>query len=60
MIKHHRVEPGSKFRVRQVDAGSTAGFRGGKAKTDKAFADLNQRLHAQQNLLWAEHDRKVL
>ncbi len=29
MIKHHRVEPGSKFRVRQVDAGSSAGWRGG-------------------------------
>jgi PPK2 family polyphosphate:nucleotide phosphotransferase len=60
MIKHHRVEPGSKFRARQADADSTAGFRGGKAKTAKVFADLNRRLHAQQNLLWAEHDRKVL
>ena len=60
MIKHHRVEPGSKFRVRQVDADSTAGWRGGKRKTAKAFADLNQRLHAQQNLLWAEQDRRVL
>jgi len=60
MIKHHRVEPGSKFRVRQVDAGSTAGWSGGKRKTAKAFEDLNQRLHAQQNLLWAEHDRRVL
>jgi len=60
MIKHHRVEPGSKFRVREVDTDSTAGFRGGKAKTGKVFADLNQRLHAQQNLLWAEDERKVL
>lgn len=60
MIKHHRVEPGSKFRIREVDAGSTPGCREGKRKTDKVFADLNQRLHALQNLLWAEHDRKVL
>ncbi|HVR09759.1 MAG TPA: polyphosphate kinase 2 family protein [Thermoanaerobaculia bacterium] len=60
MIKHHRVEPGSKFRIGQVDAGSTAGFPGGKRKTGKVFTDLNQRLHALQNLLWAEHDRKVL
>lgn len=60
MTKHHRVEPGSKFRIDQADAGSTAGFRGGKRKTGKVFADLNQRLHAQQNLLWAEHDRRVL
>jgi PPK2 family polyphosphate:nucleotide phosphotransferase len=60
MIKHHRIEPGSKFRVRQVDADSTAGWSGGKRKTAKAFEDLNQRLHAQQNLLWAEHERRVL
>lgn len=60
MIKHHRVEPGSKFRLRQVDANSTAGWSGGKRKTVKAFEDLNRRLHAQQNLLWAEHDRRVL
>jgi len=60
MTKHHRIEPGSKFRVRQVDADSTAGWSGGKRKTAKAFEDLNQRLHAQQNLLWAEHDRRVL
>ena len=60
MIKHHRIEPGSKFRVRQVDAGSTAGWSGGKRKTVKAFQELNQRLHALQNLLWAEDDRRVL
>jgi PPK2 family polyphosphate:nucleotide phosphotransferase len=60
MIKRHRVEPGSKFRVRQVDAGSTAGWSGGKRKTLKEFEDLNGRLHALQNLLWAEHDRRVL
>jgi len=60
MIKRHRVEPGSRFRVRQVDAGSTAGWSGGKRKTLKEFEDLNGRLHALQNLLWAEHDRRVL
>ena len=60
MIKHHRIEPGSKFRVRQVDAGSTAGWGGGKRKTAKQFEDLNRRLHALQNLLWAEHGRRVL
>lgn len=60
MIKHHRVEPRSKFRVAQVDANSTAGFSGGKRKTAKVFADLNQRLHALQTMLWAEHDRRVL
>jgi PPK2 family polyphosphate:nucleotide phosphotransferase len=60
MLKHHRVEPGSRFRIRQVDAGSTIGFKGGKRKTAKVFADLNRRLHSLQNMLWAEHERKVL
>ena len=60
MIKHHRVEPGSKFRVRQVDADSTAGWSGGKRKTAKVFADLNQRLHSLQNMLWAGQGRRVL
>lgn len=60
MIKHHRVEPGSKVRLDQVDASSTAGFPGGKRKTAKAFADLNRRLHELQTKLWAEHRRKVL
>jgi PPK2 family polyphosphate:nucleotide phosphotransferase len=60
MIKHHRVEPGTKFRVRHVDANSTVGWSGGKRKTGNAFEDLNQRLHALQNMLWAEHDRRVL
>jgi PPK2 family polyphosphate:nucleotide phosphotransferase len=60
MIEHHRVEPGSKFRVRQVDAGATPGWSGGKRKTAKVLADLSQRLHDQQSLLWAEQDRKVL
>jgi len=60
MIKHHRIEPGSRFRVRQVDASSTVGWGGGKRKTTKQFEDLNRRLHALQNLLWAEHGHRVL
>ena len=60
MIEHHRVEPGSKFRVRQVDAGATPGWSGGKRKTVKLLEDLCGRLREQQNRLWAEQDRKVL
>src|SRR4030081_1622726 len=60
MIEHHRVEPGSKFRVRQVDAGATPGGSGGKRKTVKLLADLSGRLRELQNRLWAEQDRKVL
>src|SRR5258708_9250595 len=60
MIKHHRLEPGSKAHPDRIDANSTAGSPGGKRKTAKVFADLNQRLHQQQTMLWAEHRRRVL
>lgn len=60
MIKHHRVEPGSKVHLDLVDANSTVGFAGGKRKTAKVFADLNRRLHEQQTKLWTEHRRRVL
>jgi PPK2 family polyphosphate:nucleotide phosphotransferase len=60
MIEHHRVEPGSKFRVRQVDAGATPGWSGGKRKTLEALEGLSRRLRELQNRLWAEQDRKVL
>jgi PPK2 family polyphosphate:nucleotide phosphotransferase len=60
MIEHHRMEPGSKVRLRQVDAGATPGWRGGKRKTTKALEDLSRRLRELQNRLWAEQGRKVL
>jgi PPK2 family polyphosphate:nucleotide phosphotransferase len=60
MIKRHRVKPGSKFRVRQADAGATPGWSRSKSETIKALEDLNGRLHELQNRLWAEQDRKVL
>jgi PPK2 family polyphosphate:nucleotide phosphotransferase len=60
MIKRHRVEPGSRFRVGQLDADSTAGWSGGKRKTAAAFEDLHARLHRLQGMLWAEHRRSVL
>jgi PPK2 family polyphosphate:nucleotide phosphotransferase len=60
MIEHHRVKPGSKLRLRRIDAGATPGWTGGRRKTAKALENLSQRLHEQQDLLWAEHRRRVL
>ena len=60
MLERHRIEPGSKVHLARLDAGSSAGFKAGKAKTADVFADLNARLHALQEKLWAEHRRKVL
>jgi PPK2 family polyphosphate:nucleotide phosphotransferase len=60
MIKQLRVEPGGKFRIAKVDAGSTAGWKGGKAKTIQRLQDLSERLRALQQRFWAENRRKVL
>jgi PPK2 family polyphosphate:nucleotide phosphotransferase len=60
MFKSHRVEPGSRLRLRDVDAGATPGAKGGKQKTLQRLADLRDRLEEQQRMLWAEHRRKVL
>jgi PPK2 family polyphosphate:nucleotide phosphotransferase len=60
MLERHRIAPGSKVHLGRLDAGSSAGFKGGKARTADVFADLNARLHALQEKLWAEHRRKVL
>jgi PPK2 family polyphosphate:nucleotide phosphotransferase len=59
MFKRHRVEPGRRFRLADVDAGSTAGAKS-KAKTQEQLADLRTRLEKLQGLLWAEHQHKVL
>ncbi len=63
MRKRYGVAPGSKFRLAAVDAGATTGASGtkqGKAGTEKRLAALGARLHDLQNLLWAEHQRRLL
>ena len=59
MLKRHRVDPGSRFRLEDVDPDSTPGAKG-KEKTLETLVDLHQRLGEQQRILWAEHRRKVL
>ncbi len=60
MFKRYQIQPGASFRLADLDAGSTAGCKGGKARAAAAGADLAQRLHRLQVLLWAEARRKVL
>jgi PPK2 family polyphosphate:nucleotide phosphotransferase len=60
MFKRYRIEPGSRFRLSDFDAGSTAGCKGGKAKAAALGAGLARRLHRLQVVLWAESRRKVL
>jgi PPK2 family polyphosphate:nucleotide phosphotransferase len=55
-----RVEPGSKLRLAEVDAASTAGSKGGKSARAARQEELGTKLQALQMALWSEHRRKVL
>jgi PPK2 family polyphosphate:nucleotide phosphotransferase len=59
-MERYRVEPGSKVDLSEMDAGSTEGFKGGKKEGGEKLQELNGRLEALQEALWAEHRRKVL
>jgi PPK2 family polyphosphate:nucleotide phosphotransferase len=59
-MERYRVEPGSKVDLSKMDAGSTEGFKGGKKDGGERLLELNGRLEALQEALWAEHQRKVL
>jgi PPK2 family polyphosphate:nucleotide phosphotransferase len=59
-MKRYLVKPGSKVDLEGYDPDDTGAFHGGKANTAPVFADLNARLEALQEKLWAEGRRKVL
>jgi PPK2 family polyphosphate:nucleotide phosphotransferase len=57
-MKQHRVKPGAKIDLSRIDPGSTPGFK--RKEADERLLELNKRLEALQEALWAEHQRKVL
>ena len=59
-MKRYRIEPGTRVDLRRHDPGEPAAAPKGKKKTEAAFAALNDRLEALQELLWADHRHKVL
>jgi PPK2 family polyphosphate:nucleotide phosphotransferase len=59
-MKRHRVKPGGKIDLSKLDAESTPGFKGKRKEADERLLELNKRLEALQEALWAEHKRKVL
>ncbi|HEY2291144.1 MAG TPA: polyphosphate kinase 2 family protein [Thermoanaerobaculia bacterium] len=59
-MKQHRVKPGAKVDLSQIDPGSTPGFKGKRKEADERLLKLNERLEVLQESLWAEHRRKVL
>ncbi|HEX2225275.1 MAG TPA: polyphosphate kinase 2 family protein [Thermoanaerobaculia bacterium] len=54
------MKPGSRVDLSQHDAASTADFEGGKKGVEPVFESLNRRLEDLQELLWSEHQHKVL
>lgn len=59
-IRKYLVEPGKKFRLSDHDSGDTSLSPGGKAKGKEELAGLSDRLDELQELLYANHDRKLL
>ena len=59
-MKRYRVKPGQKVNLSKMDAGSTAGFKGTKEDAEQRLLELNDRLEALQEALWAENRHKVL
>ncbi len=59
-MKRYRVKPGSKVDLAKMDADSTAGFKGNREDAEERLLELNDRLEALQEALWAEQRRGVL
>jgi polyphosphate kinase 2 (PPK2 family) len=60
VTKKYRVEPGKKLRLSKHDPEDTSGVRGGKAKGKEELVALSAKLDELQELLYANHDRKLL
>lgn len=58
LTKRFRVKPGGKIDLSDFDPGSTPGFSHKDA--DERLQELNDRLEALQEALWAEHRHQVL
>jgi PPK2 family polyphosphate:nucleotide phosphotransferase len=59
-MKQHRVKPGEKIDLSDVDPGATPGAKGGKKEALERLVHLNSRLEVLQERLWAAHEKKVL
>jgi len=59
-MRRYRIKPGSRPHLDRCDPEETSAFKGNKHKAAERLAELNKRLEAQQEMLWAEHRHKVL
>ena len=59
-MENFLVKPNTKIKLSNWDPNTTAGFKGGKEEGLTALEKLNSKLEALQELLYAEHNHKVL
>jgi PPK2 family polyphosphate:nucleotide phosphotransferase len=59
-MKRYRVKPGSQVDLSQWDPNDKSAFPGDKAEGRAQLLELNERLEALQELLYAEHKHKIL
>ncbi len=56
----YKIEPGAKVDFGKYDPDDTSGFEGKKDDEPGESAKLKSRLEELQEILWAEHKRKIL
>jgi PPK2 family polyphosphate:nucleotide phosphotransferase len=59
-MKRYRVKPGTRVDLSEHNPADKSAFDGGKTKGQEATLDLNRHLEELQELLYAEHEHKVL
>ncbi|MBI3734552.1 MAG: polyphosphate kinase 2 family protein, partial [Chloroflexi bacterium] len=59
-MKRYRIEPGSRVDLSAIDPDDKSAFSGGKDEASVEQAALRARLERLQELLYAEHQHKVL
>jgi PPK2 family polyphosphate:nucleotide phosphotransferase len=59
-MNRYRIKPGSDVNLSQYDPNDTSMFDGGKEAAKEALDEINDRLEDLQELLYAQHEHKVL
>lgn len=59
-MKQYRVKPGEKFKLADRDPNDTSEFTGGKVEGKSRTLELNTELESLQELMYAQHQHKIL
>lgn len=59
-MKDYRIKPGRKVKLARIDPDEGADYRGGKQAAQDKVAKLRDELESLQELLYAEHQHKIL